>query len=80
MNYPSSLRGYCIRGLYLGALCFLGSQLFMAHSPVLQNTVLPEPSQITSAGRSIPFTQGLYRLSERHRRDKGTEIVSGRNQ
>jgi hypothetical protein len=46
MNYPSSLRRYCIEGLCLGALCFLGSQLLMAQSPVLQNTLLPEPAQI----------------------------------
>jgi hypothetical protein len=46
MNYPSSLRRYCIKVSASGHSAFLGSPLLMAQSPVLQNTLLPEPAQI----------------------------------
>jgi hexosaminidase len=57
MNYRSALRRSRIKSVSLGAVCFFGSQFLMAQSPMLQNTLLPRPAQITSAGGSIPFTK-----------------------
>jgi hexosaminidase len=57
MNYRSALRHSRIKSVSLGAVCFFGSQFLMAQSPKLQNTLLPRPAQITSAGGSIPFTK-----------------------
>jgi hexosaminidase len=56
MNYASAFR-FWIKSVSLGAVCFFGSQFLMAQSPMLQNTLLPRPAQITSAGGSIPFTK-----------------------
>jgi hypothetical protein len=49
MNHPSALRHCCIKGVSLGAFFFFASSFLTAQSPVLQNTLLPEPSQITAA-------------------------------
>jgi hypothetical protein len=57
MNHPSALRHCCIKGVSLGAFFFFASSFLTAQSPVLQNTLLPEPSQITAACGSIPFTK-----------------------
>jgi hexosaminidase len=58
MNYRSAApRHSRIKSVSLGAVCFFGSQFLMAQSSKLQNTLLPRPAQITSAGGSIPFTK-----------------------
>jgi ABC-type nitrate/sulfonate/bicarbonate transport system permease component len=57
MNPRSALRRYCVNGVRLGAFSFLASWFLATQSPVWQNTLLPEPAQITSARGSIPFTR-----------------------
>jgi hexosaminidase len=53
MNHPSVLRHSCI----IGVFCFIAFSFLTAQSPALPNTLLPEPSQITAASGSIPFTK-----------------------
>jgi hexosaminidase len=53
MNHPSALRRYCI----IGVFSLISSSFLAAQSPVLQNTLLPAPSQITASSGSIPFTK-----------------------
>jgi hexosaminidase len=56
MNHPSTVRRTCIKGVSLGAFWLFVSSLLIAQSPVFQNTLLPEPSQIAAANGSVPFT------------------------
>jgi hexosaminidase len=57
MNRLSNVRPACSKGVSLGVFCLLASQLLIAQAPVLQNTLLPEPSQITAVSGSIAFTK-----------------------
>jgi hexosaminidase len=57
MNHLSNVRPACSKGVSLGVFCLLASQLVIAQAPVLQNTLLPEPSQITAVSGSIAFTK-----------------------
>ena len=57
MNRTPVLRRPCIQGVSLGVFCLFASMAISAQSPVFQNTLLPEPSRITAAGGSIPFTK-----------------------
>ena len=57
MNRLSNVRPACSKGVSLGVFCLLASQLVIAQAPVLQNTLLPEPSQITAVSGSIAFTK-----------------------
>lgn len=57
MNRTPVLRHPCIKGVSLGVFCLFASMAISAQSPVFQNTLLPEPSRITAAGGSIPFTK-----------------------
>jgi hexosaminidase len=56
MKRSSALRHACIQGVSLVAILF-ASSLLAAQSPVLQNTLLPAPSQITAADGAIPFSK-----------------------
>jgi len=57
VNRSSTEHFSSIKGVSLGAFCLLASSLLAAQSPVLQNMLLPAPSQITAASGSIPFTK-----------------------
>jgi len=56
MNRSSALRRCCVEGASLAAFWLLAFPLLTAQSQASQNTLLPEPSQITAASGSIPFT------------------------
>jgi hexosaminidase len=57
MNRLSTVRPACSKGVSLGVFCLFASQFLIAQAPVLQNTLLPEPSEITAVSGSIPFTK-----------------------
>jgi len=57
MNRTPVLRHPHIKGLSLGVFCLFASMALSAQSPVFQNTLLPEPSRMTTASGSIPFTK-----------------------
>ena len=57
MNRKPVLRHHCIKGVSLGVFCLFASMALSAQSPVFQNTLLPEPSRMTTASGSIPFTK-----------------------
>jgi hexosaminidase len=50
-------RGVKLVALYLFASPFLGAHFLGAQSPAFENTLLPQPSHLTAAGGSIPFTK-----------------------
>jgi hexosaminidase len=57
MNRTPVLRHHCTKGVSLGVFCLFASMAVSAQSPVFQNTLLPEPSRMTTASGSIPFTK-----------------------